>query len=356
MSEFRVNSITNQDGSAGPQVCGVSTFSGKSGVQIPSGPTEFRRQDGGGRGRAIAAGGRVAPSNQTTIDVVEIATMGDAIDFGNMSIRCGHAGSVSSSTRGVVHVTYTPSATYTNGLEYITISSGGGVNDFGERTVNTIMTKHVAGNDTRGVFGGGRTGPAASINVIDFITIASTGDASDFGDLRKRFDSGGGNVQSPTRGIFAGGYTDAEYYTQYKDIDFITFATKGNSTQFGELFTGRYRFNGCSGSTRGVFMGGRYTSSQPNTVSSMNLIDFITLASEGNAQDFGDLSQTRGMSACASSLTRGLCMGGGQPANSNRIDFVTFSTTGNAVEFGDLTQARQDIAGGISDAHGGLAQ
>ena len=51
MSEFRVNSITNQDGSAGPQVCGVSTFSGKSGVQIPSGPTEFRRQDGRGRGR-----------------------------------------------------------------------------------------------------------------------------------------------------------------------------------------------------------------------------------------------------------------------------------------------------------------
>ena len=44
MSEFRVNSITNQDGSAGPQVCGVSTFSGKSGVQIPSGSTDFRRQ------------------------------------------------------------------------------------------------------------------------------------------------------------------------------------------------------------------------------------------------------------------------------------------------------------------------
>ena len=48
MSEFRVNSITNQDGSAGPQVCGVSTFSGKSGVQIPSGSTDFRRLDGGG--------------------------------------------------------------------------------------------------------------------------------------------------------------------------------------------------------------------------------------------------------------------------------------------------------------------
>ena len=57
MSEFRVNSITNQDGSAGPQVCGVSTFSGKSGIQIPSGPTDFRRQDGGGRGRGVFCGG-----------------------------------------------------------------------------------------------------------------------------------------------------------------------------------------------------------------------------------------------------------------------------------------------------------
>ena len=351
MSEFKVNTITDRTGSHGPQVCGITTF-GSSGMQLPSGPTEFR----GGRGRAIAAGGRVAPSNQNTIDTVEIATLGDAVDFGDMSTKCGHAGSVSSSTRGVVHVTYTPAATYASTLEYITISSGGGSNDFGDRTVGTIQSKHVAGNNTRGVFGGGRTAPATSISTIDFINIPTTGDANNFGDLRRAFDSGGGNVQSPTRGIFAGGYTDADYYNQHKDIDFITFATLGNSVQFGELFTGRYRLNGCSGSTRGVFMGGRYTSSQPNTVSSMDIIDYITLATEGNAQDFGNLSQARGMNQCASSLTRGLCMGGGQPANSNRIDFITFSTTGNAVEFGELTQARQDIAGGISDAHGGLAQ
>ena len=63
MSEFRVNSITNQDGSAGPQVCGVSTFSGKSGVQIPSDSSDFRRLDGGGRGRAIFSGGYEAPSH-----------------------------------------------------------------------------------------------------------------------------------------------------------------------------------------------------------------------------------------------------------------------------------------------------
>ena len=352
MSQFKINSITDKSGYCGPVIAGVSTNNSTGCMIIPAGPTEHR----GGRGRAIAAGGRVSPSNQTTIDFVEIATTGDATDFGNMSTRCGHSGAVSSSTRGVVHVTNTPAATYASTLEYITISSAGGSNDFGDRTVNTIMSKHTSGNNTRGVFGGGRTAPNASITTIDFVTIASTGNASIFGDLRKAFDSGAGNIQSPTRGIFAGGYFFGAYTVPTKDIDFITFATQGNSTQFGELFTGRYRFNGCSGSTRGVFMGGRYTSSQPNTVSSMDIIDFITLATEGNAQDFGNLTQTRGMNVCASSLTRGLCMGGGQPANSNVIDYITFSTTGNATDFGDLTQARQDIAGGISDAHGGLAQ
>ena len=45
MSEFKVNTITNRDGSYGPQVCGITTF-GSSGMTLPSGPTEFR----GGRG------------------------------------------------------------------------------------------------------------------------------------------------------------------------------------------------------------------------------------------------------------------------------------------------------------------
>ena len=103
MSEFRVNSITNKDGSAGPQVCGVSTFSGNSGVQIPSGTTEFRRQDGGGRGRAIFAGGYEAPSNAKEIQTVEIATTGNGVDFGDDSVDGRGEGNASfaSSTRGI---------------------------------------------------------------------------------------------------------------------------------------------------------------------------------------------------------------------------------------------------------------
>ena len=83
MSEFRVNSITNQDGSTGPQICGVSTFSGKSGVQMPSGSSDFRGLDGGGRGRGIISGGRNHPVAYKSIDVIEISSAGNATDFGD---------------------------------------------------------------------------------------------------------------------------------------------------------------------------------------------------------------------------------------------------------------------------------
>ena len=92
MSEFRVNSITNKDGSAGPQVCGVSTFSGKSGVQIPSGSSDFRRLDGGGRGRAIFAGG-ASPSLAKSCHKVEIATRGGGTGFGDLSAARSYSAS-----------------------------------------------------------------------------------------------------------------------------------------------------------------------------------------------------------------------------------------------------------------------
>ena len=109
MSEFRVNSITNQDGSAGPQVCGVSTFSGKSGVQIPSGSSEFRRLDGGGRGRGVFAGGQ-NPNATRTCEKIEIATTGNASDFGDLSGVRSNFDGCSSSTRGVVGGGGDPSA------------------------------------------------------------------------------------------------------------------------------------------------------------------------------------------------------------------------------------------------------
>ena len=46
--------------------------------------------------------------------------------------------------------------------------------------------------------------------------------------------------------------------------------------------------------------------------------------------------------AGVSSDTRG-CMGGGT-ASSNVIDFITIASTGNATDFGDLSSARSGMA------------
>ena len=127
MSEFKVNTITNRDGSHGPQVCGITTF-GSSGMQLPSGPTEFR----GGRGRAVFAGGSQQPMATqwwNVIDKVEIATTGNAVDFGDMDQGRYYNRAVSNSVRGVIAGGTgdgTGSPAMTSNMQYVTISSSGG--------------------------------------------------------------------------------------------------------------------------------------------------------------------------------------------------------------------------------------
>ena len=64
------------------------------------------------------------------------------------------------------------------------------------------MAENGTGNNTRGLwFGRG----APQQNVIDFITIASLGNATDFGDATVSV-SGAASLSSPTRAVSAGGY------------------------------------------------------------------------------------------------------------------------------------------------------
>ena len=344
MSEFRVNSITNQDGSAGPQICGVSTFSGKSGVQIPSGPTEFRRQDGGGRGRGVFSGGRNNPVFYSNLSVVEIATTGNATDFGDMSKKVnGGSGNVSSSTRGITSGGYDGDASANvRHIDFFNFASSGGSNTFGELTEDS--NDHGAySNGRRGIFSMGY--PSYS-GEITFITIASTGNANNFGNLSGAKYSTCGGVNSPTRAVLPAIETPSS--SQNLMTEFITFDTLGNSQDFGELSVARNACAGGSSSTRGIVQGGL-------TPSVSDVIDFCTIATLGNFADFGNLTVGRRSPGGCSSEVRGLCAAGTTPTNQNVIDFVTISTTGNSTDFGDLSYSARNVRGN-SDAHGGLAQ
>ena len=150
---------------------------------------------------------------------------------------------------------------------------------------------------SRGIFSGGRDSPN-DINIIDFVTIATAGNASDFGDHTsgKRYLSG---CSSFIRGIFAGGYPAA-----LDVIDYITIASTGNAADFGDLTVARGGLGGISNSTRGIFGGGR------NPPNNKNDIDYITMSSVGNAVDFGDLTAATGGVSAMSSPTRGIIEGG----------------------------------------------
>jgi len=353
MSDFRIDKITNRDGSAGTQIAGISTFSGTSGMQLPSGPTEYR----GGRGRGVLASG-YTPSTNDTIDYVEIATLGNATDFGNtITSSIQQLAAVGSSTRGIFAGGSSPSR-----VTYFTFSSGGGVSDFGEQTLG--RRGNGAGNDsTRGLFAGGsgNHSPLNSpyYNIIDYATIATTGNFTDFGDLTRSARQLAG-CSSPTRGLFAGGYntvpTDLQVSpgTTNNVIDYVTMQSKGDAKDYGDLTVSRSSFSGGGNATRGLFVsGGSYTSP---AWTNYNIIDYVTIASTGNATDFGDTLQT-GVhnTGTACSQTRGIFAGGYSPTATNIISYATISTTGNALDFGDLTVARSvGNDGGTSDVNGGL--
>ena len=84
---------------------------------------------------------------------------------------------------------------------------------------------------------------------------------------------------------------------------------------------------------RGTFAGGF-------SPSNSDRIDFITIPTQGDATDFGNLIAAKGAAGTCASNTRGLMGGGGGGGNVNTIQFWTFSSIGDAVDFGDLTSSR----------------
>ena len=67
-------------------------------------------------------------------------------------------------------------------------------------------------------------------------------------------------------------------------------------------------------------------------MTAVNIIEYITIASAGNATDFGNLTATSYSQASACSIVRGLFFSG---AGRDAIDYITIASTGNATDFGD---------------------
>ena len=292
----------------------------------------------------VYAGGQ-ASSRVNVIQSINIAVTSNTSDFGDLLYTQSECGACSSSTRGVIGGGYADSGIgYSNVIQYITLASSGNAQDFGDLTVARGSqfggSVGSCSSSTRGIWAGGFNGSSKQ-NVIDYVTIASTGNATDFGNLTQARTLPSG-LASPTRGVFIG--SDV---SNYRTMDYITIASTGNATDFGDILRNRFPTGSCSNSTRGLNAGGEDGGNVTTT-------DYITIASTGNATDFGDLTQARRGPSGVTSSTRAVYAGG--DGSKTKIDYFTIASTGNATNFGNLTTGVSNNSdNGMSTAHGGLA-
>ena len=261
--------------------------------------------------------------------------MGSAwMQIQTFSPNLAQSGESAAGVRAIIHMGYGPANK--NTINALNLSTGGTAVDFGNSTISARQQGSLASR-TRALRGGGYSGSGSPgyDDVVDFVTISSTGDASDFGDLTQGRGGSVGALASATRGVFAGGYRGGPA-VKYNIIDFVTIASTGNALDFGDLVaTVGGVGTGAASPIRGVFFGGY------NPSGSFNTIQFITIATTGNTQDFGDCVTTVRTGTGASNAIRGLYMGGQRPSlsSSNTIEFITIASTGNSTDFGDLVTA-----------------
>ena len=397
MSEVRVNNLSNENNTGGPTISGITTYSGRHFFVPPVGDTKERPSDcepgslrfntdtlhleyfrgntigwteieaelaeplGGGTEsnqglghRGFAFGGHEGPNGSNTytaeIDFFTISSLGDATKFGDLNNARGNGiAGFASRTRGIGAGGYAPEQ---NIIEFITMSSEGNATDFGDLTSNREGPMGCS-DSTRGIVAAGWSRPnSANIREIDYVTIAEASNSQDFGDLISPTNYGCG-TSSTTRGLLLGGYTAPNPQTSYytKRIEFITIASTGNGTDFGDvIISDTNLMSAASNATRGLIWGGGGDGSNQ-----VNVIEYVTIASTGNAIDFGDmLAATQGGGAM-SSPTRCVYYSGNGGA-SNVIEFVEIATLSNSVDFGDAATGSHGkyTFANFSNGHGGL--
>ena len=359
MSKLNINRLTNENEDGAPKITGITSFSSSAFLETPKGTTAQRpenvspgmirfntdsghleyyngvewtevlvKETAGISGRGIFAGGNT-PTITNTIDYVTIASIGDAIDFGDLSTGRDVSAGCASRTRGIIAGGYNGSEL--SSIDYIEIASLGDAQNFGN-LVSTRRNRDGCGDSTRGIMMGGW----APTSAIDVVIYSSTGSATTGGSLSaERYNTGA--LSSSTRGIVGGGSAPVG---NQNIMEYVTIQSLGTAQDFGDLTETSAWSSGTSSSTRGIFV-------LDNTT-----INYITISSTGNAQDFGD-SYNANNKTTTGNGTRAVIAGGITPTQVNTIEFITISTLGTSIQFGDLTQSVSHPTS-LSNGHGGL--
>ena len=320
MSQINIRNLSNENDDGSPEIVGVSTFSATSFFVPPKGTTAERPSD-------CEPGSIRFNTDTANLEYFRGKTIGwSQFELVTPNLGGGTGSNTGLGVRGLVAGGYNPSSPHNmDNISFLTVSTMGDAQDFGN--LSQARYKIYGGgcaSRTRGLWGGGYTQPGQNRDTIDFVTYSSTGNATDFGNLLETQQEATA-CANQTRGVWMGGAPHADR------IQYVTIASTGNSVNFGDASVDANGRGGLQSSTRGLFAGGEYN----------NVIEFITINTLGNGTDFGDLTESRRFAGGGGNSTRGIFAGGGiqpSPNVTNVIDFVTIASAGvDASDFGDLS-------------------
>ena len=330
MSEINSSNFKKEHGDLAPDLVGVTELTSPYFFVPPSGTTAERPEN-------------CEPGTlrfNTDIGSLEVFR-GDTIGWEQIQRRVdqylggGTGSNLGTGTRGMMFNGPTPS--FSNSITFLTVSTMGGDEDFGDTTsakANCICF----GGRVRAASMGGQTTPSGSswTNDVDMVIVASKGDSTDYATLTSNKKEGGG-LSNEIRALYVGG--------GYNIIESVTISQGGDFVDFGDLSNNAEQLAAMSSPTRGVFT----MNSLIPQYSSSNQIEFVTMMSTGNSIDFGDMTSVRFANNSGSNATRGVICNGYNPSPSGAVtniaEFLTISTTGNTIDFGDTTQARYSSFG-----------
>ena len=224
-------------------------------------------------------------------------------------------------------------------IDYIQINTTGNSVDFG--ATHQVQQAFSFSSRTRGIVAGGvpANNSTSQVSDIKFITTASTGNITTFGDIGRDTASSGSGCSNETRGLIAGGFAD-DVFAPVNTIDYVTISSTGNGQEFGDIQSSKNRVQHADfgNSTRAIFAGGYYVSSSGGQSNSATYVHYAT---QGTTANFGacTASQNVRMGGASNSII-GLAAGGQGTRNLSDIDMFTISTLGNAVDFGGLSSGR----------------
>ncbi len=190
----------------------------------------------GNQVRGILAGGGYGPVADTNaIEYVTIASTGTGSpDFGDLTTTGGsNFGAYANQTRYVAVINRGGGGASDNVVNSVQIASTGNAIDWGD-TLYVVEHTRSCSNSVRGVTMGGRYPNPTAHNSIEYGVISSLGTQLDFGDLTQARGISGASA-TPTRAVVMSGATP----TIVNTCDYIQIMSTGNAQDFGDLSVAR---------------------------------------------------------------------------------------------------------------------